>query len=116
MAKPDLMAVSCPDCGEEAALDYGQLKRNANLTMTCRKCGLVHLAFNAMAMSMHEHLKAKGVTSREAPKPQRLEPVLVLPSKDGTEIVMRRFNNGTETMYTRRAKRPRNGGWKTPKP
>jgi hypothetical protein len=41
---------------------------------------------------------------------------LVLPSKDGTEIVMRRFNNGTETMYTRRAKRPRNGGWKTPKP
>src|ERR1700722_5627505 len=100
--KPDLMAVSCPQCAEDAALDFRQLKRNANLTMTCGKCGLVHLAFNAMSMAIYQQMKAKGLTKREPPKPQRLEPVSVFPSENGTALVFRRFKNGTETIYTRR--------------
>jgi hypothetical protein len=105
--KPDLMAVSCPDCGERQRSTFGQLKRNANLTMTCGKCGLVHLAFNAASMAIYWHAKERGLTNREAPKPLRLEPIVVLPSKDGTELVMRRLKNGKESVYTRRAKRSR---------
>jgi hypothetical protein len=103
--KPDLMAVSCPQCGEEAALDFAQLKRNANLTLTCGKCGLVHLAFNAAAMSMHEHLKAIGRPVREPPKPMRLAPIVIYPGEDGIEVVLRRYNNGKERMYARRSRR-----------
>jgi hypothetical protein len=105
--KPDLMAVSCPQCGEEAALDFRQLKRNANLTLTCGKCGLVHLAFNAMRMSMYEHMKAIGRPVGEPPKPMRLEPIVIFPGEEGTEIVIRRYSNGNERTYTRRTRRPR---------
>jgi hypothetical protein len=77
------------------------------LTLTCGKCGLVHLAFNAVSMAIYQHMKAKGITTREPPTPARLEPIEVFPGEDGTEVVFRRFKNGKESMYTRRAKRSR---------
>jgi len=82
---PDLTAIYCPECGEEAAFDFRQLKRNMNLTLTCAKCGLVHLAFNAVSMSMYEHMKAIGRPVGEPPKPHRIEPVIVFPGENGTE-------------------------------
>lgn len=103
--KADLMAVSCPQCGEEAALNFGQLRRNANLTLTCGRCGHVHLAFNAASMSMYEHMKAIGRPVGEPPKPHRIEPIVVFPNRDGTEVVMRRYKNGSERIYTRRTER-----------
>jgi hypothetical protein len=101
--------VNCLQCDEPAELP-GAWRRNANLTMTCPNCGLVHLALNAVRLQVHHGLKARGISNHEKPPtPLPIEPVQLFPNPDGkTESVIRRNKMGGEKFYTRKVKpRPR---------
>lgn len=104
---PDLVAVICPQCGEEHALDWRKFMRNVNLTLTCSQCDLVYLAFNAVAMVAYQRMKELGRPVGPPPVPSHIDPVRILPGENGFEVVFRRYNNGKERVYTRRARKPR---------
>jgi predicted RNA-binding Zn-ribbon protein involved in translation (DUF1610 family) len=97
--------ISCPQCGEQFSLLWREIKRNHNLTLTCASCGLVHLALNAIKLAVHNGLKEGGYPVGEPPVPEPIDPVRVFPSKNGLELVFRRYKTTGEVAYYRRAKR-----------
>ena len=105
MAKSVEFDIRCPKCGDFSWLPSSKLRRDNNLTLTCSKCGHVHLAMNAVQLAVHNLLKAKGLAVGDPPAPQPIEPIRVFPSPDGkTEVVLRRNKTTGETMYTRKIK------------
>ncbi len=102
---PNRDLVPCPKCGEQMPFRWGELKRDANLVLTCTACGLNDLGLNIVQTAVYERMKELGHTDLKPPTPEPIDPVTVLPAKDGSEIVIRRYKNGRQAIYHRRAKR-----------
>lgn len=102
--KAHKILLSCPQCGEEFSLLWREYKHNRNLKLTCAKCGLVHLAQNAIQIAIYNRAKKAGYPISDPPVPEPLDPVRIFPGKDGTEIVIKRHKTTGDVIYTRRAK------------
>jgi hypothetical protein len=98
--------VTCTECSEEQSFPWRDVKKNANLILKCARCGVEYLAFNAVRTAIHDRMKELGRTDLKPPTPLPIDPVTVLPAKDGLEVVIRRNKKGGERLYHRRAKRP----------
>jgi len=103
--KADRIFLSCPQCGEQFSLLWREAKRNANLTVTCAKCGLVHLVMNAVQLAVYNRMKELGHPVGDPPVPEPIDPVRVFPAKDGLELVFRRYKTTGPVAYHRRVKR-----------
>ncbi len=102
---PNRDFVPCPQCGEQIPFRWGECKRNANLVLMCTACGLNDLALNVLRTAVYERMKELGHTDLKPPTPLPIDPVTVFQGKDGVEVVIRRYKNGREMLYHRRAKR-----------
>jgi hypothetical protein len=94
--------ISCPECGEQLPLLWREIKRNQNLTITCLKCGLVYLAFNAVRLAIYNRLKELGHTVGKLPTPEPIDPVRIFPAEEGFEWVSRRYKTTGPSLYRRR--------------
>jgi hypothetical protein len=97
--------VPCPKCGEELQFRWGEVKKNSHLTLACPACGLHDLAVNIIQMAVYERLKELGHTKLGPPRPQPIDPITVMSRENGYEVVIRRYKNGRERMYSRKARR-----------
>ncbi|HEV7219828.1 MAG TPA: hypothetical protein VGN39_13220 [Terriglobales bacterium] len=101
---PNRDFVPCPKCGEQIPFRWGELKRNANLVISCSACGLNDLASNIVSMAVYKRMKELGHAMPKPPAPQPIDPIRVLHSENGYESVVRRYKNGNQRVYTRHAK------------
>jgi hypothetical protein len=105
--KANRILISCPQCGEQFSLLWREIKRNQNLTLTCRKCGLIHLALNAVILDTYNRLKKMCYRVGDPPIPEPIDPVRVFPGEDGTEFVIRRYKTKGTSLYSRNARKVR---------
>src|SRR5258707_897281 len=102
---PTRYYLPCSKCGHQFSFLEREHKRNANLTVICTNCGTVNLAFNAVKVWLYQEMKKRGHTIRDPFVPDPIDPVTILASKNGFETVIRRYKNGMEAVYTRRARK-----------
>jgi len=101
------LALPCRQCGKQVSFSEREVKRNANLIATCPHCGFVDLAMNIVGHAVYNRLKKLGHGDLKPFTPEPIDPVIVIPGKNGFETVIRRPKKGGARLYTRKIKSPR---------